>query len=147
MYFIKGTSQRRERSRYRHAGVDWAQGSFNHDRNRNADADRPDRSVDGSRAPQAVRRHRARDFLVDRRTCGLGHDVTLFASGDSRTSAKLEATWPKALRLDGTVRDPNALHMMMIEQVAESDEKSSIFCTSISTTILFHCSRGRTRLS
>ena len=29
----------------------------------------------------------------------LGHDVTLFASGDSRTSAKLEATWPKALRL------------------------------------------------
>ena len=35
----------------------------------------------------------------------LGHDVTLFASGDSRTSGKLEATWPKALRLDGSVRD------------------------------------------
>ena len=48
---------------------------------------------------------------------GLGHDVTLFASGDSRTSAKLEAAWPKALRLDGSVRDPNALHMMMLEQV------------------------------
>ncbi len=47
----------------------------------------------------------------------LGHDVTLFASGDSVTSAKLEAIWPRALRLDGTVRDPNALHMMMIEQV------------------------------
>ena len=30
----------------------------------------------------------------------LGHDVTLFASGDSQTSAKLDATWPKALRLD-----------------------------------------------
>ena len=29
----------------------------------------------------------------------LGHDVTLFASGDSSTSAKLDATWPKALRL------------------------------------------------
>jgi hypothetical protein len=39
----------------------------------------------------------------------LGNDVTLFASGDSRTSAKLDATWPKALRLDGSVRDPNAL--------------------------------------
>ncbi len=49
----------------------------------------------------------------------LGHDVTLFASGDSVTNAKLEAIWPKALRLDGTVRDPNALHMMMIEQVHE----------------------------
>jgi glycosyltransferase involved in cell wall biosynthesis len=48
---------------------------------------------------------------------GLGHDVTLFASGDSRTPAKLEAMWPRALRLDGSVRDPNALHMMMLEQV------------------------------
>jgi glycosyltransferase involved in cell wall biosynthesis len=47
----------------------------------------------------------------------LGHDVTLFASGDSRTSGALEAMWPKALRLDGSVRDPNALHMMMLEHV------------------------------
>ncbi len=47
----------------------------------------------------------------------LGHEVTLFASGDSRTSARLEAMWPRALRLDGTVRDPNALHMAMIEHV------------------------------
>ena len=47
----------------------------------------------------------------------LGHDVTLFASGDSRTSAKLEATWPKALRLDGAMRDPNALHIVMLERV------------------------------
>ncbi|MGQ0683563.1 glycosyltransferase family 4 protein [Bradyrhizobium sp.] len=47
----------------------------------------------------------------------LGHEVTLFASGDSRTSAKLEATWPKALRLDGAVRDPNALHIVMLERV------------------------------
>jgi glycosyltransferase involved in cell wall biosynthesis len=47
----------------------------------------------------------------------LGHDVTLFASGDSLTSAKLDAAWPRALRLDGSVRDPNALHMMMLERV------------------------------
>jgi glycosyltransferase involved in cell wall biosynthesis len=47
----------------------------------------------------------------------LGHDVTLFASGDSVTSAKLEAVWPRALRLDGSVRDPNALHMAMLERV------------------------------
>ena len=47
----------------------------------------------------------------------LGHDVTLFASGDSQTSAKLEGFWPRALRLDGSVRDPNALHMAMLEQV------------------------------
>jgi len=47
----------------------------------------------------------------------LGNDVTLFASGDSKTSAKLDATWPRALRLDGSVRDPNALHMVMLERV------------------------------
>jgi glycosyltransferase involved in cell wall biosynthesis len=42
----------------------------------------------------------------------LGHEVTLFASGDSITSARLDAVWPRALRLDGAVRDPNALHML-----------------------------------
>ena len=47
----------------------------------------------------------------------LGHDVTLFASGDSQTSAKLEPGWPRALRLDGAVRDANALHMAMLENV------------------------------
>src|SRR5260370_1612718 len=49
----------------------------------------------------------------------LGNEVTLFASGDSRTSAKVDATWPKALRLDGSVRDPNALHMVMLERVRQ----------------------------
>jgi glycosyltransferase involved in cell wall biosynthesis len=49
----------------------------------------------------------------------LGHDVTLFASGDSTTSAKLEAAWPRALRLDGSVRDANALHMLMLERVRQ----------------------------
>ena len=49
----------------------------------------------------------------------LGNEVTLFASGDSRTSGKLEATWPKALRLDGSVRDPNALHIVMLERVRQ----------------------------
>ena len=47
----------------------------------------------------------------------LGHDVTLFASGDSVTTAKLEAMWPQSLRLSGSIRDPNALHMLMLERV------------------------------
>jgi glycosyltransferase involved in cell wall biosynthesis len=58
----------------------------------------------------------------------LGNDVTLFASGDSHTSAKLEATWPKALRLDGSVRDPNALHMVLLERVRQKcDEEEFDF--------------------
>ena len=47
----------------------------------------------------------------------LGHDVTLFASGDSETSARLVACTPRALRLDSTVRDPLARVTMMVEQV------------------------------
>ena len=46
-----------------------------------------------------------------------GHEVTLFASGDSITAAKLEAVCPRALRLAGA-GDAHALHMMMIELVA-----------------------------
>lgn len=49
----------------------------------------------------------------------MGHEVTLFASGDSVTSAKLEAVWPRALRLDGSVRDPNALHLLMLENIRQ----------------------------
>ncbi|EAY67399.1 Glycosyl transferase, partial [Burkholderia dolosa AU0158] len=48
----------------------------------------------------------------------LGHDVTLFASGDSVTSARLEAAWPRALRLDPSIRDSMAPHMRLLEQVA-----------------------------
>lgn len=49
----------------------------------------------------------------------LGHDITLFASGDSVTSATLEPGWPRALRLEGQVRDANALQMAMLEKVAQ----------------------------
>jgi glycosyltransferase involved in cell wall biosynthesis len=53
----------------------------------------------------------------------LGHDVTLFASGDSETSATLRSVWPTALRLDADVRDPYALHMLQLEEVCrEVDE-------------------------
>ena len=52
------------------------------------------------------------EALVD-----LGHDVTLFASGDSHTKATLEAAWPRALRLDPSTRDVLAPHMLMLEQV------------------------------
>ncbi|MBA3563635.1 MAG: glycosyltransferase family 4 protein [Gammaproteobacteria bacterium] len=47
-----------------------------------------------------------------------GHDVTLFASGDSVTSARLEAVVDQALRLDTTCRDPLAWHILMLQRVA-----------------------------
>src|SRR4051794_1258902 len=42
-----------------------------------------------------------------------GHQVTLFASGDSMTSAELVACTPRALRLDPDVRDAIP-HMMVM---------------------------------
>ena len=47
----------------------------------------------------------------------LGHEVTLFASGDSETAANLEAAWPRALRLDPAIRDPIAPHALLMERV------------------------------
>lgn len=61
----------------------------------------------------------------------MGHDVTLFASGDSKTAARLEAMWPKALRLDGSVRDPNALHISMIERVCRRAAEFDIIHTHL----------------
>ena len=48
----------------------------------------------------------------------LGHHVTLFASGDSDTSATLVPACPEALRLGGACRDQVAPHVWMLEQVA-----------------------------
>lgn len=47
----------------------------------------------------------------------LGHDVTLFASADSRTRARLRPCCPTALRLDPACRDPLAPHVRMLGQV------------------------------
>jgi glycosyltransferase involved in cell wall biosynthesis len=46
-----------------------------------------------------------------------GHDVTLFASGDSNTLAKLVPCAPRALRTDPECADPFALHVVMAERV------------------------------
>lgn len=48
----------------------------------------------------------------------LGHDVTLFASGDSVTQAELVPVWPRALRLDPDVHDYIAPIFMMLEQLS-----------------------------
>ena len=47
----------------------------------------------------------------------MGHEVTLFATGDSRTSAELVASWPRALRFDPGLTDTNIPHVLMLEEV------------------------------
>jgi glycosyltransferase involved in cell wall biosynthesis len=46
-----------------------------------------------------------------------GHDVTLFASGDSVTAARLVATTPRGLRLDPEIRDYVAATVLHIGEV------------------------------
>src|SRR6266849_1232633 len=49
----------------------------------------------------------------------LGHEVTLFASGDSVSSANLVPCAAMALRLDSNVRDPIPYYMLMLDRVRE----------------------------
>jgi glycosyltransferase involved in cell wall biosynthesis len=46
-----------------------------------------------------------------------GHEVTVFASGDSRTSASLVPCCEKALRMDLSIRDPLPHILVMLEDV------------------------------
>ena len=58
-------------------------------------------------------------WLVDE-LVSLGHEVTLFASGDSVTGAKLNAVCPRALRLGRPRTDPMAMQAAVIEEVASN---------------------------
>jgi glycosyltransferase involved in cell wall biosynthesis len=49
-----------------------------------------------------------------------GHDVTLFASGDSITSGRLIAPCQAALRLSPNCSDPLAYHLLLLEEVLEA---------------------------
>ena len=64
-------------------------------------------------------------FLADE-LVRLGHDVTLFASGDSRTRARLVSAWPQALRLAGPCQDALAPHLLMLETVAKRAEEFDV---------------------
>jgi glycosyltransferase involved in cell wall biosynthesis len=61
------------------------------------------------------------DALVE-----LGHDVTLFASGDSFTKAQLAPVWPRALRLDPDVRDHFVPLFMQLETVARRAQEFDV---------------------
>jgi glycosyltransferase involved in cell wall biosynthesis len=55
-----------------------------------------------------------------------GHDVTLFASGDSVTRARLVSPCDQALRLDPRCQDPLAYHMIQLAQVFDRAEQFDV---------------------
>jgi glycosyltransferase involved in cell wall biosynthesis len=56
----------------------------------------------------------------------MGHDVTLFASGDSVTSATLAPMRDRALRLDPTVIDWVAIYYRMVEMIYRRKEEFDV---------------------
>jgi glycosyltransferase involved in cell wall biosynthesis len=55
-----------------------------------------------------------------------GHDVTLFASGDSQTSARLVTVCERALRTDECCVDQVAHHILLVERVVQEARRFDI---------------------
>src|SRR6516164_3074739 len=55
-----------------------------------------------------------------------GHEVTLFASGDSQTLGALQAPCERALRLDSKCKDPLAYHFISLNRVARTADAFDI---------------------
>lgn len=56
----------------------------------------------------------------------MGHEVTLFASGDSTTAAELVSCCPQALRLDAKVKDIVPYYMLMLDRVRRQADEFDI---------------------
>ncbi|MGB9271699.1 MAG: glycosyltransferase family 4 protein, partial [Pseudolabrys sp.] len=56
----------------------------------------------------------------------MGHEVTLFASGDSITSAQLFGCVPTAIRLDANIHDSIPYYMLMLDRVRDAAEDFDI---------------------
>jgi glycosyltransferase involved in cell wall biosynthesis len=56
-----------------------------------------------------------------------GHDVTLFASGDSKTAARLVPCCDLALRLNPSVKDFLPYHVIMLEEVRKQANDFDVF--------------------
>ena len=80
-------------------------------------------------------------YLTDE-LVAMGHEVSLFASGDSVTGARLEAAYPQALRLDPMIRDHVAPLVAMLETVAQRAHEFDIIhlhCDYLAFPVLARC--------
>lgn len=75
--------------------------------------------------------HHLTEALVD-----LGHEVTLFASGDSTTSARLVPVVDRALRLHPAKPDPVIWHTLMVDRVRELCEEFDVIHYHVDTVHL-----------
>jgi glycosyltransferase involved in cell wall biosynthesis len=66
-----------------------------------------------------------------------GHQVTLFASGESATSARLVAARPRALRLDPGLQSAIAAHLAMLSEVRRRADEFDVIHLHLSHFIHF----------
>lgn len=60
-----------------------------------------------------------------------GHEVVLFASGDSKTSAELVPICESSLRLDRRCNDPLAFHFLQMEEVLKRQDEFDVIHSHI----------------
>jgi hypothetical protein len=91
----------------------------------NGNEGRSDCSAYGERTPKLYGgTERIVSYLTEE-LVKLDHDVTLFASGDSVTSAKSVSCVPNALRLDPKICDVIPYYMLMLDRVRRQSHLTS----------------------
>lgn len=73
-----------------------------------------------------------------------GHEVTLFASGDSITKATLESVHPQALRLDKSIKEAAVYDMLQLTQVYERAKDFDIIHSHMGCLALPYAHLGKT---
>ncbi|MEB3359621.1 MAG: glycosyltransferase family 4 protein [Synechococcales bacterium] len=73
-----------------------------------------------------------------------GHEVTLFASGDSETKATLEAVHPRAIRLDAKVQNYKVYELLQLNRAYERAEDFDIIHSHMGYAALSHAKLVRT---
>jgi glycosyltransferase involved in cell wall biosynthesis len=72
----------------------------------------------------------------------MGHEVTLFASADSTTGARLVTCAPRALRLDPGVKDPIPHLLLMLERVRQRAHEFDLLHFHVEPPMHFPLFRG-----
>lgn len=73
-----------------------------------------------------------------------GHEVTLFASGDSLSLAQLVAVHPRSLRSDSTIQEPMVYELLQLGHVYERAGEFDIIHSHMGCAALSHASLVRT---
>lgn len=69
-----------------------------------------------------------------------GHEVTLFASGDSITLARLESVYPRAFRLEPSISEYSAYETLQISRVYKQAANFDVIHSHVGYSSLFHAS-------